>query len=379
MGPTIRLARSVVTISLFSLFSLSSSALAAPPATPSRYQEMEQAFFQTAKEFEVPVTLLEAIGFVESRWYQEPRKNKALVESDIDRPKSYGVMGLRDDDWFGHSLRTAASLIGRSPSTLKYSALENIRGAAAFLRSLKSQDPTAAKQYPQAANDPRMWINEVKKYSGIPQEKEANLYAQDVFEVVREGYDRNGLFIAPTDMDLSMTVHPGSSRNYQDAEWDPSDNFTPRAIQPAYIVIHDTESTFASAVSWLKNPKANASAHFVIRSKDGYIKQLVQETDRAWHARCWNPYTIGIEHEGYVDRPEFFTETMYKSSAKLVKFLTHTFTIPIDDMHIFGHDFWTTPRFQQSPLYSLGNCNTHTDPGKDWDWNSYLNLINAED
>jgi len=52
-------------------------------------------------------------------------------------------MGLRDDDWFGHSLVKAASLIGETPEQLKTSPVSNIRGGAAVLASLADDERAA--------------------------------------------------------------------------------------------------------------------------------------------------------------------------------------------------------------------------------------------
>ncbi len=74
-------------------------------------------------------------------------------------------------------------------------------------------------------------------------------------------------------------------------------------IRPLLLVMHYTaELSFARTVSWLCDPRANASAHLVI-GRDGQIGQLVPFNRRAWHAgkSSWgqleglNAYSIGIE------------------------------------------------------------------------------------
>jgi N-acetylmuramoyl-L-alanine amidase len=73
--------------------------------------------------------------------------------------------------------------------------------------------------------------------------------------------------------------------------------------QPQYLVIHYTAATSASsAISWFKNPVAQASAHLVI-ARDGAITQCAPFNTIAWHAgkSQWkglnglNKYSIGIE------------------------------------------------------------------------------------
>lgn len=68
------------------------------------------------------------------------------------------------------------------------------------------------------------------------------------------------------------------------------------------LVLHATAGPFTPSLHWLMNPNAQVSAHYLI-SKEGIIFQLVDETDRAWHAgkSYWKGWTslnhnsIGIE------------------------------------------------------------------------------------
>jgi len=74
-------------------------------------------------------------------------------------------------------------------------------------------------------------------------------------------------------------------------------------LQPEYLVMHYTAGPSAtSAVNWLTNKEARASAHLVI-GRDGSVTQLVPFNRIAWHAGAsfWegreglNQYSIGIE------------------------------------------------------------------------------------
>ena len=129
------------------------------------------------------------------------------------------------------------------------------------------------------------------------------------------------------------------------------------------IVIHVTQGSYAGTISWFKNPAAQVSAHYVIRSSDGQVTQMVAEKDTAWHVRTANPYTIGIEHEGFVDQPSWFTDAMYRSSAALTKNIADRRGIPKDRAHIKGHS-------------EMPN-NDHTDPGPNWNWTYYMQLVNG--
>ncbi|OEJ24899.1 N-acetylmuramoyl-L-alanine amidase [Streptomyces agglomeratus] len=132
------------------------------------------------------------------------------------------------------------------------------------------------------------------------------------------------------------------------------------------IVIHVTQGSFASAVRVFKNPLHAAAAHYIVRAKDGHITQMARELDVAYHAgnRSYNERSVGIEHEGFVDRPEDFTDVMYRSSARLAAGICRRYGIPADREHIIGH------------VEVPGT--DHTDPGPHWDWARYLRLVRQE-
>ncbi|WP_308130000.1 N-acetylmuramoyl-L-alanine amidase [Kitasatospora aureofaciens] len=142
-----------------------------------------------------------------------------------------------------------------------------------------------------------------------------------------------------------------------------------------YIVIHDTEGGFAGSISAFQNPSNQASAHYIVRSSDGHVTQLVNTNNVAWHAgnKTVNMHSIGVEHEGYAfptDRPTWYSEQLYQSSAALVGYLANRFGIPLDRQHIIGHD--DVPGPLQANVAGM-----HWDPGTFWDWSHYMDLLNA--
>ena len=135
------------------------------------------------------------------------------------------------------------------------------------------------------------------------------------------------------------------------------------AAQINYVVIHTTQGSYGGTINWFKNPDANVSAHYVVRSSDGERTQMVDDSDVAWHDACFNSETIGIEHEGFVQDPDaWYTEAMYMASAELTAWLCDQYGIPKDRAHIFGHG--------EAP-----DCSDHTDPGGGWDWAHYMDLV----
>jgi N-acetyl-anhydromuramyl-L-alanine amidase AmpD len=165
--------------------------------------------------------------------------------------------------------------------------------------------------------------------------------------------------------------HKASGVDYPAAHWVPAStsNYTrsnrPNTYPIELVVIHVTQETFDDTITLFQDPSHAACAHYVTRSADGYIDQMVREKDIAWHAGNWdyNTRSIGIEHEGWVDDPSWFTDAMYTASAKLTRNICDRYGIPLDRDHIIGH------------VEVPGT--DHTDPGPYWDWDTYMSLVQA--
>ncbi len=160
-----------------------------------------------------------------------------------------------------------------------------------------------------------------------------------------------------------------SSKNFQRAD-------RPFASPITRIVIHTTEASYAAAIRFFAHAGPAASANYVIRSSDGAITQMVHERDIAWHSgnRQYNATSIGIEHEAFVRACSWYTNAMYRSSARLVAHLALKYGIPIDRTHIIGH-------YQVPDPYHLGGFGGfahHTDPGPCWKWRKYMRLIRTD-
>ncbi len=146
---------------------------------------------------------------------------------------------------------------------------------------------------------------------------------------------------------------------------------SPQSIER--IVVHVTEGAFWGSVTWLKNPRAHASSHFIV-SRGGKIVQLVHVSDIAWHAGNWqtNVRSVGIEHEGFTYGPDGFTTAQYRNSAKLTAWLARRALMPIDREHIIGHADVPSP-----DGHGRGGASGHTDPGPNWSWKRYLSLVRS--
>ncbi|MFJ8112187.1 N-acetylmuramoyl-L-alanine amidase [Streptomyces sp. NPDC096132] len=128
------------------------------------------------------------------------------------------------------------------------------------------------------------------------------------------------------------------------------------------VVIHVTQGDLAGAVKAFEDPGHQAAAHYIV-GQDGSVTQMIRELDVAYHAgnRAYNERSVGIEHEGFVDRPQDFTDAMYSASARLTARICARYGIPVDREHIIGH------------VEVPGT--DHTDPGEHWDWDRYLKLV----
>ncbi|TSB20381.1 N-acetylmuramoyl-L-alanine amidase [Streptomyces benahoarensis] len=166
----------------------------------------------------------------------------------------------------------------------------------------------------------------------------------------------------------TRTARPRATA-YPPVHWNPANaaNFTeanrPTEYPVEMVVIHVTQETFADTLKVFQDPAHKAAAHYVVRSSDGYLAQCVSEKNVAWHAGNWdyNTRSIGIEHEGWIDDPKWFTDALYRQSAVLTAAICDRYGIPKDREHIIGH-------------VEVPGAD-HTDPGQYWDWARYMELI----
>ncbi|MFI9626002.1 N-acetylmuramoyl-L-alanine amidase [Streptomyces sp. NPDC052042] len=164
-----------------------------------------------------------------------------------------------------------------------------------------------------------------------------------------------------------QTGDPADKETY--GNYDTADR--PRSHKIRYIVLHDTEVDFDTTLKIFQNPLKQTSAHYVVRSADGHVTQMVKNKDVAWQAGNWyvNSHSIGIEQEGVaVDGATWYTPEMYRSTAELVRYLAARYDIPLDRQHIIGHD-------GVPPTSASGTRNMHWDPGPYWDWNRFMALL----
>lgn len=351
----------VAALTATALLATGHPATAAPHAdTPD---PMNRAFAEAAHEYGVPRDLLAAVGYGESR-----------LDGHAGTPSQangYGVMHLASNP-ANRSLEKASELTGESAARLRRDTTANILGGAAVLRDHADALGLDAAE----RRDVNSWYPAVARYSAA-EGPAAALYADAVFTFLAEGVSATAPGgeevlvpsrpVAPDKATVSASDVYAQSPDYPSARWVPaySGNFVVgRKAAIDKVVIHTTQGSYAGSISWYQNPASKVSAHYTIRSSDGEVTQSVLEKDTAWHAGSTNSSSVGIEHEGYVDNPAWYTEAMYRSSAALTKHLAARYGIPKNRSHIIGHS--------EAPGAD------HTDPGPNWDWNHYMQLIEGD-
>lgn len=321
---------------------------------------LDRALRRAAGESGVPRDLLAAVGYAETR-----------LDGHAGRPSQadgYGVMHLVDAP-AGRTLERAAALTGASPAALRADAATNVRGGAAVLRDYADRLGLDARE----RADVDAWYPVVARYGGTDGGASA-LYADAVYALLAQGIDAvvpggerisvPGRPVAPQKDGVASDDVRAPSPDYPSALWAPAhaNNFAKgRSAEITKVVLHVMQGSYAGSINWFRNPAAGVSAHYLVRSSDGEITQAVRDGDTAYHVLGANPSTLGVEHEGFVDDPSWFTDTMYRSSAALTRHLCDRYGIPKDRAHIVGHN--------EMP------GNDHTDPGPHWDWSRYMELV----
>ncbi|MFC4535231.1 N-acetylmuramoyl-L-alanine amidase [Sphaerisporangium dianthi] len=343
-------------------------ASAAPTAPSAPSDPLGSAFSGAAATYEVPRDLLVALAYSETH-----------LDGHGGRPSAsggYGVMHLVTNPAH-HTLEQAASLTATPVAALKGDGAANIAGGAAVLRA--EADLLGLSAIDRA--DIAKWYTAVAKYGGATSPASARLYADTVYDLLGEGIRA----VTPRGETVSVQPRPvtpdrgeyadapdlnsprlAASADYPSAHWAPASTSNYRVASRGAsaldrIVVHVMQGSYAGTISWFQNPSAKVSAHYLVRSSDGDITQMVRDKDVAYHATVYNDRSIGIEHEGYVSDASWFTDAMYRSSAALTRYVADKYGIPKDRTHIVGH--------AQVP------GTDHTDPGSNWNWTKYMQYV----
>lgn len=389
-------------------------------AVIQQYQRMEPYFKEAYSSYpSVPRGMLEAVSYTYTRFTHLVPPDK--LPSEGDAPYMYGLMGLTLDgqDFFRDNLHYVAELSGISVEDIISSPRDNVVAYAAAYAALQRQLKVCSDRF-EAQLPVLVSLSELplSDDSVLSFALHSSLYAiakfvdSDHFRkatgatVSRPDYLRCFGRMLPLLQASEVRIPDGEegstrteSTDYSGALWNPAGTCNYTAGRGGHsvsaVTIHYTQGTYASAIAWFRNCTYNgvgarASAHYVIRSIDGQITQMVHEADKAWHVGNSNPYTIGIEHEAYGDIASYFTSEMYRSSSRLVRDICDR--NGISPHRMFYRDTLDDGTVLNEGLHSLGgesSCvkirghqhfpnQSHTDPGPYWNWNYYYKLVNDD-
>jgi N-acetyl-anhydromuramyl-L-alanine amidase AmpD len=307
---------------------------------------LARTFVRVGTDTGVPPALLAAVSWVETRF------SFANAPRNDHNAGSLGLMGLTDGG--SRDLTRGAMLAGVTDHAARTEIEASIRAGAALL-----QTPGA-----RSIGD---FTPALRAFGG---DGFANAVEQALARGI-DGRDEAGLSItiaAQPEVDSPGFTTITQGLGYPGAAWVPASTSNYQTANRGladidHIIIHDTEGSYDGTVSWFKNPAAQVSAHYLLRSTDGFVAQMVDEKNIAWHIKCLNTRTVGIEHEGFAANPgKWYTEVMYAESAKLTAYLADKYSIQKAHGPIEGHG--------EAP-----DCSTHTDPGPGWDWAHYIDLV----
>lgn len=355
-------------------------------------------------------------GTLEAMSYGATRMGNIIPDEGTHHhhgPDRYGLFGLIADGE-GYFDNTLAEVMQYAPVDLSREA---------FIHNEKAQIMAVAARVSHLCtalntSDLSEFESVLKEFCEIPGNSTDNLYAQElyVYEVyyhLTHGIETPILFRKPvmltpenwfdtnnfeilsapnvyiSNQGISngkQLYNPNGSNNpqpmsadYPPALWSASNNYSSRnGVTISAVTIHTTQGSYSGAISWLKNPAANASAHYVLRSSDGQVTQLILETNKAWHVGSENPYTIGLEHEGFVSQTGWYTTAMYNSSAALVRDICTDRNI--NPTTCYSGASGSSVNVLSSTIKIKGHQHypnqTHTDPGINWNWGLFYNLVN---
>lgn len=371
--------------------------------------------FETAYEEypEIPLGLLEAVAFAQTNMHNigsdEPLSCAGL-------PRTIGLFALVEDGqgYFRNNLQQVADLSGLSIDELLADVNNQVLGYAAALQSAIPGSDWSAMGIAQ-----RLMMLSALPSETPRQEYAVTLECYGVLKRLTEARFMAALNLAPLPYSIlndvfgeNLSVLSASKvtlegdrvitdegdvferggeiapcYNYASDIYTqtPSCNYSSRAgTAVSAVTIHTIQGSYAGAISWAQNCSANVSYHYVVRRSDGQITQMLCEADKGWHVGSENPYTIGIEHEGYVTDANNYTTAMYQATANLVRDIANS-GYGISSLRTSYFPWAATTNYNATS--TPGSCvrikghqhfpnQSHTDPGQYWDWDHFHKLLN---
>ncbi|NDB35340.1 MAG: N-acetylmuramoyl-L-alanine amidase, partial [Flavobacteriia bacterium] len=260
----------------------------------------------------LPKGFLEAYAFTHTR-FQPIDKHEP--SSCVHMPQAFGILGLFDkgQGYFKENAKTVSQLSGISVQSMQQSQEMECLAFAKACDSLLRAIPKHLQK------TPGMQIYALMSaLSEIPKTNAGNCYAfessvYDVLQFLQDeeqaakfqfplyAFDLHEIFGSQNAAVLSASqiklnpLHVSSttgaqynpelvalkSADYAPALWSqaPNCNFSSRnGTAVSAVTVHTVQGSYSGAISWGLNCNAQVSYHYVVRSSDGQITQMVLET-----------------------------------------------------------------------------------------------------
>jgi peptidoglycan hydrolase-like amidase len=374
-----------------------------------------QPYFREAYKLypNIPAGTLEATAYAASHLVNLQPHAGSDHNNCTGMPERFGIFALVEDGkgYFKNNLIAVCNLSNITPARFKSDVRLQILAVAKYLSRQAGVQKIAAV-------NAESFAPVLEKLSEIPEDGSAintyarSLYTYDIYQHMQTGFSTPRFKAAPVKVQMDriypartlrmlqspnvrVTADQNSndvsilSTDYPPALWDEAhtNNWGSRTNgqQPTNVTVHTMQGSYAGTISWFNNGNqvvngtvVRTSAHYLVRSSDGQVTQMVREANRAFHVLNHNNYTIGIEHEGFVNDASWYTNAMYNSSATLVRDICADYNI--DKTTCFKGAATSGTNFQPITVRIKGHQhydgNTHTDPGINWNWTKYYGLIN---
>jgi N-acetyl-anhydromuramyl-L-alanine amidase AmpD len=392
----------------------------------NNFKQSEQYFNNAYSVYpNIPRGILEAISY---HYTHFRHITGSSPESCIGLPRVYGIMGLTLDGkgYFNNNLGLVSDLSRISVKNIIDNPEANVLAYASAIEKLKSEMNITE-------NSPEKLFPILRKLSelntdgeNIVKDYSMNLYLYGIYAFLNNQENQKNYKFPYYNIDLASLFGKENLSVYSSSKINLNNNlvsnnngqvYTPslKTTCPDYpfsncywvsttnhytgrnghtlsaIAMHTVQGSYTSCINWFQNTSASASTQYVVASNSAYagqITQMVLESNAAWHVTTENWYTVGYEHEGFVDDPSWYTNTMYVTSAALTRDICAD--NGIDPLRTFFRDTLDNGTAMDYGIHNLGaegSCikikghqhfpnQTHTDPGPNWNWNYYYKLIN---
>lgn len=145
--------------------------------------QLEREFEGAAEKYEVPVEILLAMGYVNTRWEMPPPQASNYEDGELEGRGTYGIMALVRNP-SADTLGEAARLTGIPEGELKTDRRSNILGGAALLARSQGEKPLKLNEWFGAVDGEG---GNGKTYEAVAGIGGGNLYVDQVIDTLKSG------------------------------------------------------------------------------------------------------------------------------------------------------------------------------------------------